>query len=217
MTNKSKPVATNILITDAGVIGQRLGAFRTAYTRSHVMAQQLAVSSLVHAASSGDPVHLNTFFGILKTNDRDAFRNFCRRIFACIGGWDGTTTVTQDQMNDYKAAGEFLKITNGQFRVLRNDEAEHVKAAKTAMIALADTLLNPDGKVWKPFLDRNNFAETKTFGPEDLRRGIQSLINKASGDRKNVDSGIPEDMLASLVAFQKTIGEPEQVSKSLLN
>jgi hypothetical protein len=183
-------------------------SFRTMYSKTQTAAHDMAVQVIGHAATHGNPVLLNEFFSILNTNDKDAFRLYMRRIAAVVGGWDGVTTKSQEEMEQFKERGAFVTFKKGEFLVLRNDEHVHAKTAKAGTIKLLPELQTPDGKVFRRFLDRNNFSEIKLVGDENIRQQLAKMIKAAKGDKKNTEAKVSPAIIAALQDAQKVIGVP---------
>jgi hypothetical protein len=200
-------MTVKLIVGDA--IIKSLKQFAGLYRKTHDLAMLLGISCLAHAAQHGDCDQLNTFFNVLDTNHKDAFRGFVRRSFAIVGGWDGVTTVPQEQMETYKRIGAFLKFADKKFTIIRNDDSETAAAAKKQFMKLVPDMLAPDGKRFRHFMDRNNFAESKLFGMDELRQTVARIDKTLKGDRKNTSVGeIPADVLAAFNAFKNAVGEP---------
>ena len=219
-TAATKTKAVTLTLSDQIIrtesdLNREIGSFATLYSKTHAAAHKLMVSTLVHAAEHGQPAPLNRFFQILATNDKDAARLYIRRTFAILGGWDGTTTVPQADMETYKVNGAFLEYrTKEGFVVLSSKDHPTAKTARAKLMTFANQMIEPDGKVFKKFLERNNFAETKKFGPDELQRGLNTLLKKSKGDRKNIEPDhISDDMIAALEAAQRVIGVPASATQ----
>lgn len=202
-------------ITGADALRKGNKSFRTLYLKMGVTAHVLLCSHLLHAAEHGDPSTLNEFFGILKTNDKTAARLYIGRVTAIVGGWDGIETVTTEMMSQYKATGAFIEYADKEFHIIPKEAFSDAPANRTAVLGFAAAMLDPDGEVWKDFLDRNNLTEIKSIGDEDVQVKLANLIKEASGDKKNTNTSVSDATLAALTAAQAIIGKPVKVIATL--
>lgn len=189
------------VIKDDAALGRNIQTFTTHYSKAHDEAHAIAVNCLYQAAEHGNPSRLNEFYTVLKTNDQEALRNFIRRVSAVIGGWDGVRLHTTEEMQVFIKRGSFLKFGNGKFTVVRDADVDTAKAAKAKMTKLAKVIINPDGKTWHPFLERSVRAEMRQYGMDELLRGFEALLRRASGDVANVNSRVPKKVLRDLTKF----------------
>lgn len=198
------------IIAGAAELNKALNRFRTMYVKVGDMAHSLFISVLDHAARHGDPGPLTDFVNILRTNDRQAAILYIRRVHAALGGWDGEEGIAAEIMQGYVENGAFLVASRRndktEFRVIKNSRGEHIAKAKEQFSVLAtEKLIEPDGKVWRRFMDRNNISELRKFGRDDLLRGLQTLISRADGDTASVESEVPEDDIRVLTEAYDTI------------
>lgn len=205
MSKKQKIASVFSRIVGEELLSKGNKAFKTLHSKAATMAHDLAVSHLLHVAEHGNPSLLNEFFGILNTNERTAFGNYLRRIYAIAGGWDGTTEVSQEQMEDYKKRGKFMSFDKGTFKVLRNDDNEYAASAKAAVLNLGDELGAADGTRFKRFFDVNTLSEIKPFGIEQIADGLKKMLKKAKGEDSGFHSEVPANVIAQLQELATTI------------
>lgn len=188
-----EPKALNTLVSKAIKAG-------TTYRK---LAHAAMVSTCYHAATSGRCQPLNTFYASLSSNDKTAFRSsYLPRIFAAIGGLDWaeytdedgkTLAIPSEILDTAKEAGEWMGYSaKDGFFVHQGKKGQRQKFLKLA----EEYLINPDGVVWRPFFDRNNLGEVKTFGNSEFMKAVREAIKKAKGDSDKVDAQVDKKLLA---------------------
>lgn len=198
----------NTLLKGAA-LDKGIKSFKNAYIRSGTLGHAACVSAIMHAAEHGDPSKLNTIYGFLRTNDKQTLRQYVSRLHAIIGGWNGIETVAQVLMQDYKSKGALIGYTTKDgFIVLTVEDNENALDNRKVALEFADEMLDPDGEKWAMIFERNNFAEIKTLGDEQLQKALDTLIKTAKGEKKNTETAVSPTYIDALVAAQKVIGKP---------
>ncbi len=200
------------LARDTAGLNKAVSSFGTRYKSINEEAHYLAVTTLVHAALHGGECRpLNRFFEMLNPNDKQAFRgSFVPRVFAALGGIDFAKYVVKgdngepknldidaDLVQAARDAGAWMGYQStgnanhdkGFFVISKDDKPEAPKL-REAFIKLAEShLVEPDvWKGWKRFNERNNFAEARVFGNDNLVEGLKRLKQSANREDAAVDA-----------------------------
>ncbi len=194
-----------ILITDKVALTKANKSFGRKYATLAVTAAVLCVSNIVHAATHGDPSTLNQWYSMLGTNDGTAVRNYIGRLTAIVGGWDGVSTVTGEEMNAFKAKGQFITYSKGAFEIIPVTVYENADLNRKAVMALAGDMLNPDGERFRDFNQRNNLSEIKVLGDTEMIARLDKIIKEAAGTEK-VQSKVTPATLAAFKDFRSKFG-----------
>jgi hypothetical protein len=196
---------THILLKQEKSLMSALKSWSASYTAAHKVIHGLFVSVIFHAARHGNVGPLSVFYETLRENDKEQFRLYCLRIFAVLGGWDGTTILPSGELAECVTRGRFFTRKKDVFTMVSNDQP-FAKDAKAKFVKIAPEILRPDGKVWHEFGTKNNIKEEKILGDEDLQKALEKLIKRFSGDVEGVIPRVSPKNLEALRAAQRVIG-----------
>lgn len=171
-------------------IDSALKTYKTVGGKIHVA----VASALFLAANTGQNAYLNKIYPALRSNDQQAMKLFIRRAQIINGlvlaGADFATAtpdgLPSDEVVAAAAAGQVVDLVKGEFLVVKGHTSDEAKGLANLVI---NRLVNPDGEVDKAVLERNNFAEVKTLGDNQVLDQLIKLAKEAtsgSTDRKTV-------------------------------
>lgn len=187
------------IIRDAKVINNKLTALKKQGESYHTALHVMAVSVLVHAAEHGQVAPLNRFYGLLSTNYQTAFKLYVQR-FQQRSTDDGDRVPTEYA---------FLKFEKGEFAV----DTELPKGNRKKFQDLAEKhLINPDGEKVKRFYERNNLAEVKKFGDDQVITSLRNMVKSAKGEKDNVKPTVSDPVLK---AISEALAKAEAVKEQL--
>lgn len=146
---------------DTGKLLKLVANLLKGYAQMHDDLHAMACSVCYHAAKHGDVRPLNTFFNGLNVNYQTAFRFWIGRAFTA---------------NEKARCLEWSKKEG--WAMIGKTDAER----KSFITMIEHRLLNPDGKTFTRFYERNVITEQYFFGDEDIAAALHRLINKAETD-----------------------------------
>lgn len=186
------------IIRDKTKLNQAVTKFARTAAQFRNEAHVVAVSVLVHANEHGQIAPLNAFFGMLLKNEQQAFRTYVGR-FQKVADKDGKLVPTNMA---------FLKFEKGEFRI-DTDQPQKNRGKASAFVKHADKrLINPDGKVYKRFLETDNIADLKELLDGGVITNLKSMLKRANGEVDNVKSKVSDPLLKLL---SKTVEEAERI------
>lgn len=162
----------------------------TAYTKVAVRLHFTACFATYHAATTGDPRPLNTFFNGLRQNDKDALRL-----------WVGKAVTFEivDEETGETSERKFISFKkDGGFDIIKG--TEEVRKAHLDI----ETMLNG-----LSFLDINQAAETKTLGLAEILAALARLEKQTT--KKAEENGVElpatlRHMLTNVTATVAAVG-----------
>jgi hypothetical protein len=197
-SQEPKAMSNFSIIRDAKKLNQAVTNFARTAAQFRNEAHVVAVSVLVHANEHGQIAPLNAFFGLLLANEQRAFRTYVGR-FQTAADKDGKRVPTNMA---------FLKFEKGEFRI-DTDQPKANRGKNSAFVKHAQKrLINPDGKVYKRFLETDNVADLKEMLDGQVVTGLKSMFKRANGEVDNVKSKVTDPYLKLL---SKTIEEAERI------
>lgn len=211
-------VTLDAIIQDSGKLSAFIARTLTDYHKIGHALHVAAVSAIWHAAKTGNPVLLNRLYHGLRSNDGTALRAYIRRA-AIIVGLNGEVPEGITDQSVIQAAfdaGKFLDFKQQEFIVTNGHTSDQAKATVTLC---EQFLLNPDGKVHKRFMDRNNFAELSTLGDSQVLSQLEAtmtrLLDSKSETRKVKLSAKVRTFIEGLrdrIETQKNVVEVQDLS-----
>lgn len=170
------------------------------------------------APDSGNPKPLTVIYHGLRSNDQTALKNFIRRVHIAVGlGLDHVpekdehgNLFPQTYFNQAVTEGAVFDFKDKEFNILPG----RMKQRK-ALCDLVEKLAEPDEKKgWRKVLDRNNFAELRIFGDEQVFEGIARLVKQSEGSERSVSrvSEPVKRMLTQLATQAQQLRESGQLS-----
>lgn len=147
------------------------------YAKMHDQLHVMACSTIFHAAKHGDVRPLNQFYWGLNTNYSTAFRF-----------WIGETFKRHE-------AARCLKFsTTDGWQVLPNTTKER----EAFMGVIGKHLINPDGKTYLRFYERNIIQSALIFGDTNVVQALKGLVAKAERHDDKVQSHVSPELAIML-------------------
>lgn len=146
----------------------------------HDALHEYAVSAIFHAATTGDIRPMQNFYDkALNDNGRTSFRLYLQRTFR--------------EHEDAKC----LSIKENKFSMT---EGGHKSKQAAVLADLAKgPMLNPDGKEFMRFFEREIIAETAQFIDDvKIASALKALLKKAEGKSDNVASHVSKALISKL-------------------
>lgn len=181
-TTARKPKAEIILplaiIRDSAKLAREIGSALSLYDSVGKRLHIAACSALFHAATTGNPAHLQKLYDGLRSNDQQNLRLWLRRCAATVGlNGEAPDGMPSDQVTAAVENGSILAFRNKAFVVTQGHTSD---AAKLTAKLLDERWINPDPEAGdRMVFERNNFAEITTLGDRDV---LQSIIRATKVD-----------------------------------
>lgn len=132
------------------------------------------VSALYHAATTGDPRYLTQIYEGLRSNDQTAVRMYIRRVSAIVGLDGGNPDgLANEVINAAVERGGILTFKEKKFQVIQGHTSD---AAKLTATLCEERFISPDGENDREVLARNNFAEVRTLGDEQVLDNLLKVL-----------------------------------------
>jgi len=172
---------------------------------------QAAVSVLVHANEYGQISPINRFWKLLTQNEQQAFRTYVRLF-----------QFTQDELANQVATDMcFLSLisvkgSGTEWRIDTNQPKENRGVGSKFVKHAQDNLINPDGKTYRPFYERNNLADMKLFSDLSILDGLKRLVKDASGENERTISKVSiqfKNLVNETLAKATELATKAQISK----
>lgn len=207
---------TNARIIEAGKLSAYITSTLKQYATAGLKIHVAVVSAMHVAATSGNPGLLNRIYHGLRTNDQQAVKLYVRRTNILVGtdgkDFDGWTT---EQINEAHANGAVLTFKAGEFAIVEG-RGHTTDQAKSMAVLCSKRLINPDGKIDRRVLDRNNFAEVKTLTDSDILKAVIKAAKAEPSEKRNVNvSPSVRKMLDDIVSrSESTLEQIETVNQA---
>lgn len=182
--------------------------FKKDYDDTMRLAQQLGISVIVHAATTGDTRPMDVFHDGLNETHQGMFRNFLR--------------IVNKQHNDTTAC---IRFADKKFQMMKDTADQRETLAKLCETVLLNppeyvetdpATHAPDGSAYKPWIERNAVGDTFVLMDDGkFESQLKALLSRAEGKSENVNSTVDKDFtkkLAEVVDFVKARNDQKRAT-----